>query len=125
DFESHGEVIARIRAAAKAVGRRVAIMADLPGPKMRLGPISPEPILLEPGASFLLTSEDVLGDARRVSMTFDRLPRVVKPGDRLYLNDGLSQLIVDRVEGNDVCCTVAVGGEMRSRKGLNLPRIAL
>ncbi len=124
-FEGHGEVISRIRAAAKVVGRRVAIMADLPGPKMRLGTISPEPITLEPGAPFILTSEDIIGDARRVSMTFDPLPRVVRPGDRLFLNDGLSQLIVDRVEGQDVHCIVAVGGEMRSRKGLNLPRIAL
>ena len=125
DFEGHGEVISRIRAAAKAAGRRVAIMADLPGPKMRLGTISPEPILLEPGAPFILTTEDVTGDSRRASMTFEALPRVVKTGDRLFLNDGLSQLIVDRVEGSDVHCTVAVGGELRSRKGLNLPRIAL
>ena len=58
-------------------------------------------------------------------MTFADLPRVVKPGNRLYLNDGLVQLMVDRVSGNDVECTVAVGGELRSRKGLNLPGINL
>ena len=58
-------------------------------------------------------------------MTFADLPRVVKPGNRLYLNDGLVQLVVDRVSGNDVECTVAVGGELRSRKGLNLPGIDL
>lgn len=125
DFQGHAEVIRNIRAAAQATGRRVAIMADLPGPKMRLGTISPEPIVLKEGEPFILTNEDVVGDSRRVSMTFEPLPRVVKPGNRLYLNDGLSQLIVDRVEGNDVHCTVAVGGELRSRKGLNLPRIEL
>lgn len=125
DFEGHAEVITRIRAAARAVGQRVAIMADLPGPKMRLGTISPEPITLEAGDPFILTNEDITGDNRRVSMTFAPLPRVVKPGNRLFLNDGLSQLIVERVEGNDVHCTVAVGGELRSRKGLNLPRIEL
>jgi pyruvate kinase len=125
EFSRHAEVIRRIRAAATETGRRVAIMADLPGPKMRLGKIEPEPIQLIPGGHFTLTSEDTVGDERRVSMTFEQLPRVVKPGNRLYLNDGLVQLVVDRVTGNDVECTVAVGGELYSRKGLNLPGIDL
>ena len=125
DFGGHAGRIARIRAAAKAVGRRVAIMADLPGPKMRLGKIDPEPILLSPGDPFTLTSDDIVGDSRRVSMSFAPLPKVVKPGHRLFLNDGLVQLTVERVAGNDVHCVVAVGGELRSRKGLNLPGIDL
>ncbi|MES2920014.1 MAG: pyruvate kinase [Verrucomicrobiota bacterium] len=125
DFSGHAERITRIRAAEKATGRRVAIMADLPGPKMRVGKIDPEPVLLVPGESFTLTSEDIVGDGRRVSMSFEPLPRVVKPGDRLFLNDGLIQLLVERVTGNDVECKVAVGGELRSRKGLNLPGIDL
>ena len=124
-FDQHGEVIARIRGASRAVGQRIAIMADLPGPKMRLGTIDPEPIHLEAGDKFTLTSDDIVGNARRASMSFKPLPRVVKAGDRLFLNDGLVQLLVDRVEGNEVHCTVAVGGELRSRKGLNLPRIDL
>ena len=78
-----------------------------------------------PGDRFTLTNEDIVGDARRVSMSFEPLPRVVKPGNRLFLNDGLVQLVVERVAGNDVECTVAVGGELRSRKGLNLPGIDL
>jgi pyruvate kinase len=125
DFSGHAERIARIRAAEKATGLRVAIMADLPGPKMRLGKIDPEPIELAPGDPFTLTSEDVVGNAQRVSMSFARLPKVVKPGARLFLNDGLVQLVVEHVAGNDVHCKVAVGGELRSRKGLNLPGIDL
>jgi pyruvate kinase len=125
DFTGHAERIARIRAAEKATGRRVAIMADLPGPKMRLGKIEPEPIHLRPGESFTLTSEETVGSLQRVSMSFERLPRVVKPGDRLFLNDGLVQLVVESVAGQDVHCKVAVGGELRSRKGLNLPGIDL
>src|SRR5436190_2820374 len=125
DFSHHGELVTRIREAARATGRRVAIMADLPGPKMRLGKIAPEPIQLLPGDRFTLTNEDIVGDARRVSMSFEPLPRVVKPGNRLFLNDGLVQLVVERVAGNEVECTVAVGGELRSRKGLNLPGINL
>ena len=125
DFTGHGEHIKRIRAAERTVGRRVAIMADLPGPKMRVGKIVPESIQLRPGDSFTLTSEDIVGDPVRVSMSFARLPQVVKPGDRLFLNDGLVQLIVERVEGADVQCRVTVGGELRSKKGLNLPGIDL
>ncbi len=125
EFTMHGEVIARIRAAARTTGRRVAIMADLPGPKMRLGRIATEPIQLRVGDRFTLTSEDVIGDSERVSVNFERLPQVVKPGDRLFLNDGLVQLEVEAVAGGDVHCTVVVGGELRSRKGLNLPGIRL
>src|SRR5580765_4178050 len=108
DFAGHAEHIVRIRAAAQATGRRVAIMADLPGPKMRLGKIDPEPIQLVPGDPFTLTTEDIVGDQRRVSMSFERLPRVVKPGDQLSLNDGLVQLVVKQVTGNEVHCTVVV-----------------
>jgi pyruvate kinase len=124
-FDQHAEVVASIRAAAKSTGRRVAVMGDLPGPKMRLGTIDPDPILLESGGAFTLTSENITGNFQRASMSFEPLPRVVKPGDRLFLNDGVVQLLVDQVEGKEVHCTVAVGGELRSRKGLNLPRIDL
>ena len=125
DFTGHADRITRIRAAEKATGHRVAIMADLPGPKMRLGKIDPEPIQLSQGDNFILTSEDIIGSRARVSMSFAPLPKVVKPGNRLFLNDGLIQLIVEKVVGNDVHCKVAVGGELRSKKGLNLPGINL
>jgi len=121
----HAEVIQGVRGAARETGRRVAIMADLPGPKLRLGKIDPEPIQLLPGAHFTLTSEDIVGNAERVSTSFQQLPRVVKSRDRIFLNDGIVQLVVDRVAGNDVECTVVVGGELRSRKGLNLPGVNL
>jgi len=125
NFDQHAQVIARIRAVSSITKHRVAIMADLPGPKMRLGSLDPDPIQLESGGTFTLTSEDITGGVERASMSFEPLPRVVKPGDRLFLNDGLVQLLVDQVEGKEVRCTVAVGGELRSRKGLNLPRIRL
>jgi pyruvate kinase len=72
-----------------------------------------------------LTAEDVAGDGTRVSVSFSRLPQAVKPGDRLFLNDGYIQIEVEQVEGNNVHCKVLVGGELRSRKGLNLPGIDL
>ncbi len=124
-FAEHAERIARLRAAEQATDRRVAIMADLPGPKMRLGTINPEPIELQPGQRFALTTEEVVGNSERVSVSFARLPQVVKPGNRLFLNDGLVQLAVERIADRDVHCQVEVGGELRSRKGLNLPGIDL
>ena len=125
DFSGHAERISRIREAERATGRRVAIMADLPGPKMRVGRIEPEPIDLRAGDAFTLTADEVVGTRERVSVSFERLPKVVKAGDRLFLNDGLIQLKVEGVEGADVRCRVTVGGELRSRKGLNLPGIDL
>ncbi len=112
-------------AAAKAVGREIALMADLPGPKMRIGQLAEEPIQIASGGTFTLTTRDIVGDAGRASMTFARLPQVVKPGDKLFLNDGIIQLEVERVDGPDVHCRVLTGGELRSRKGLNLPGIDL
>jgi pyruvate kinase len=124
-FSGHAEYIRRIRSAAIAANRRVAILADLPGPKMRIGAFESDSVQLNPGQSFILTTEDIVGNQQRVSMSFQRLPKVVKPGDRLFLNDGLVQLIVEDVAGNDVRSKILVGGELRSKKGLNLPGINL
>src|SRR5215472_16878474 len=77
DFDYHGKIIKNIRAAAKAVGRTVAIMADLSGPKMRIGKLSTEKIGLKAGEKFTLTTEDIVGDLKRVSVSFSRLPQVV------------------------------------------------
>jgi pyruvate kinase len=125
DFESHGETIKKIRAASKTATQRVAIMADMPGPKIRIGEFETEPIELERDDPFTLTTEDTAGNQGRVSVSFLHLPKVVKPGDRLFLNDGLVELEVIKVEGCDVLCKVIVGGILRSRKGLNLPDIDL
>jgi pyruvate kinase len=100
-------------------------MADLSGPKMRIGKLSAEPIELKMGDIFTLTTDDIIGDAGRVSVSFSNLPRSVRPGDTLFLNDGYIQLEVSKVQGSDVICRVVVGGELRSRKGLNLPGIEL
>ena len=125
DFTAHKEVIDNLRAAAIGTGRRVAIMADLSGPKMRIGKLKEEPIELSPGDSFVLTTDEIDGDRGRVSVSFKRLPQAVKPGDALFLNDGIIQVEVESVAGNDVACRVIVGGELRSHKGLNLPGIDL
>jgi pyruvate kinase len=125
DFSSHREIIQKVRAASQATGRRVAIMADLPGPKIRIGQFAHEPVELKPDDRFTLTTEDIVGDNERVSVSFARLPQAVNPQNRLFLNDGLIELEVKHIEGYDVHCNVIVGGELRSRKGLNLPGIDL
>lgn len=125
DFTSHAKMIEDLRTAAQTVGKQIAIMADLPGQKIRVGKIANEPIQLKVGGIFVLTTNEIVGDANRVSVTFSRLPQTVKPTDILFLNDGLIQLEVTAVRGNEVICKVIVGGELRSRKGLNLPGIDL
>jgi pyruvate kinase len=124
-FDSHRAVIKNLRAAAREVGKRVVLMADLSGPKMRIGTIANEPLELSPGDTFSLTAEDVIGDAGKASVSFKTLPQAVKAGDTLFLNDGIIQLDVTAVKANEVLCKVLVGGELRSRKGLNLPGINL
>ena len=100
-------------------------MADLPGPKIRIGQFAKEPIQLKSGDPFTLTTEAITGDGSRVSVTFEPLLKAVKPGDTVFLNDGFIQLEAVKVEGKEVRCRVVVGGELRSRKGLNLPGIDL
>jgi pyruvate kinase len=125
DFAWHKTAINNLRRAARKTGKSVTIMADLPGPKMRIGQLAEEPIELKRGDAFTLTTNEIIGDRQRVFVSFPRLPAVVKLGDVLFLNDGIIQLEVVRVEGMDVQCRLLVGGELRSRKGLNLPGIDL
>jgi pyruvate kinase len=88
DFSGHRRVIENLRAASAATGRRVAIMADLSGPKMRIGNFGVEKVELKSGERFTLTTDDVVGDRHRVSVSFERLPQAVMPGNTLFLNDG-------------------------------------
>jgi pyruvate kinase len=125
DFAEHQAVILRIREASRTTGQRVAIMADLPGPKIRLGQFAEEPVKLRIGDTFTLTTEEIEGTGDRVSVTFAELPQAVRPGDRLFLNDGLIQLKVLEPVGREVRCEVLIGGQLSSRKGLNLPGIDL
>ncbi len=125
DFDGHRQTIANVRAAAKAVGQRVSIFGDLPGPKMRIGELAEKSIQLEKGQTFILQTDPILGSKERVSMSFPGLPQVVKPGDQIFLNDGFLQLQVKQVEDKAVHCLVEVGGELRAHKGVNLPDIEL
>jgi pyruvate kinase len=125
NFSEHQRTITNVRAASQAVGQRVALFADLPGPKMRIGQLSVPEIELVPGKRFVLQTENILGDTERVSLDFTGLPKAVKPGDRIFMNDGYIQLQVDEISNSEVYCTVKVGGVLRSYQGVNFPGIDL
>ncbi|MES9971781.1 MAG: pyruvate kinase [Candidatus Thiodiazotropha sp.] len=125
DFATHLENIHKLRRASEKTGRRLAIMADLPGPKMRIGEIPQGPVELEIGERLVLTTEEIAGDAQRVSVSLKELPKIVSVNDKLFLNDGQISLKVEAIEETEVHCEVRAGGELSSRKGLNLPGIDL
>jgi pyruvate kinase len=125
DFESHTRLITTIREAAAAVGERVAIMGDLPGPKIRIGKMEEESVQLQRGDRFILQTEEIVGNRERVYVDFGALCQVVTPGDRIFVNDGFIQLQVVHVTGTEVHCDVLSGGELRSYKGVNFPGIDL
>ena len=125
DFEYHGKVIKNIRAASKRISKRIAIMADLPGPKMRIGEFSDDSITLKKDAIFTLSVEDIIGNKDRVSISMKQLPGALHKDNILFLNDGLIQLVVENIQGTEIQCRVLMGGELRSKKGLNVPGINL
>ena len=118
--------IERARAAAKKLGKPIAVLVDLSGPKIRTGELKDDqPIKLVPGAAFTITTRTVLGDQNQVSTNYQDLPRVVQPGTRLLLDDGALSLIVESATDTDVVCRVIDGGLLAERKGINLPGVAL
>ncbi len=121
----HELAYAAVRAAADATGRSVAVMVDLQGPKIRLGAFADGPVMLEIGAPFTITTDDVLGDVTRCSTTYQYLADDVEVGDRILVDDGKIVLEVEDVDGRDVRTVVQVGGEVSDHKGINLPGVAV
>jgi pyruvate kinase len=120
-FEEHREDIQMIRAAAAELQQNCLIFADLPGPKIRIGNLQQEPLVIKKGDALTLTTRDVLGTADTIPVSYTHLPESVAPDSIIYLNDGFIQLKVQEVIGQDVRCCVLIGGSLRSHKGLNLP----
>ena len=109
-----------VREAAQRAGREVAIMADLQGPKIRVGKFADSKVMLEPGQKFVLDAgRTELGDIHGVGLDYKSLPQEVKAGDVLLLNDGLIVITVDAVRGDQVHTTVKLGGELSNNKGIN------
>jgi pyruvate kinase len=124
--ETHAQSIAMVHAAAAELGKTVGILADLQGPKIRTGALAGGgTVNLRSGQQFIITTAKILGDSTRVNTTFRPLPREVKAGDRILLSDGLIELRVEKVRGQEVICRVVNGGPLGENKGINLPGVKL
>jgi len=132
----HDGIIDRIklvRRVAKSLNAPIGLLADLQGPKMRIGRLkNEEPILLRPGAPITIASDkNVLGEQGkpgepiRVGSQYELLSNDVKPGERILIDDGNIELVVDKISGRDVQCTVIYGGLLKQYKGINLPGTAV
>lgn len=123
-FETHAALVAEVRRASAKAGRFVAILQDLPGPKIRVGAMR-EPVLLAPGDTLRLELGDFPGDASRVAVSYAGLFDAAAPGDRLLVDDGRIELEVRARETGALVTTVVNGGRLTAKKGINAPGIAL
>lgn len=124
--EEKADDIQRARAAAKKLNRPLAVLVDLSGPKIRTRQLKDgQPVTLNAGDLFILTTRDILGDENEVATNYPDLPRVVEPGTRLLLDDGAIALVVESTTKPDVICRVINGGILGERKGINLPGVSL
>src|SRR5687767_5508918 len=124
--EDHAATIASARAAAAALGKPLAILVDLSGPKIRTRRLKGSvPVEIKAGQRFTITTRDIEGSATEVATNFDRLAEVVEPGARILIDDGAIEMTVESENGADIICRVVTGGILSDRKGINLPNTSL
>jgi len=125
DHDGHRAVFERVRAAAQAAGRHVGILADLAGPKIRVGAFAGGAVELVDGEAVTVTTRDVEGGPGLIPSQYEALAHDVVPGNRILLADGVMELRVESVEITEIRCTVVQGGTLGNRKGINLPGVAV
>jgi pyruvate kinase len=125
DHADHRAACERARAAAAEAGQPVAVLADLCGPKIRVGRFAHGQVELTPGSRVTVTTRDVLGEPGLIPSQYAALADDVRPGDRILLDDGLIELRVESVAGTEIACLVVYGGVLKDRKGMNLPGVAV
>jgi pyruvate kinase len=123
--ETHAETVAMVRTAAERCGREIAVLQDVPGPKLRIGPVHDGVVNLDAGSRVVLTPEDIEGDSTRLPLAWGGLAEVVEVDDVAYLADGAIRLRINEISGGDIVTTVEVGGTVASRQGLNLPNASV
>lgn len=121
--DEHAARIETIRSCAKELGRNIAIMLDTKGPEIRTGIIENGMIILKKGDTFILTTEEIMGNQERVSISYDRLPDEIYIGATILIDDGLIELHVEWIKANEIYCRVLNGGILKNRKGVNLPSV--
>ncbi|MBI5134470.1 MAG: pyruvate kinase [Candidatus Taylorbacteria bacterium] len=121
DFTEHGNRVKNLKKAVEKTGIPAATLQDLGGPKIRIGTFKTESVMLVEGKKFTLTTEKVEGDETRVSVNYPNFAKEVKKGHIVFLHDGRKKLEVLDVKGNDVVCKILVGGEIKGKRGVNLP----
>lgn len=121
NHKDHSNRIQLVRAAAKKFEKPAAILQDLCGPKIRIGDFYKESVVLKNGQQFILTVKNCVGDERRVFINYKNLPKEIKKGAKIMLNDGKEQLLVKKISNDDIYCRVLVGGEIKGRRGVNFP----
>jgi pyruvate kinase len=124
-YDDHAKLLENVREAAQEMDVPLCIMQDLQGPKIRVGDIVGGPVDLFAGKKLVITTDPCPGSAERVTTSYTNLPKDVRAGDTILLDDGKLRLNVESVSGNDVTCDIVVGGKLSSRKGINLPGLAL
>lgn len=122
-YESHAETIAKLKQAREELNAPIPLILDTKGPEIRIKTFKEGKIRLEEDARFTLTTREVEGDETIVSVTYADLPKDLQKGSRVLIDDGLIELRVDSIEDTDVYCTVINGGNVSSRKGVNLPGV--
>ena len=125
NYSFHRRMIRRIRRTARKLGKPVALLQDLPGPKIRVGAIEGNRVRLQSGRNFVLTARKLVGNAQTVSVSFKDFGRAVKKGDPILLGDGEIELEAIQTGGKDITCRVVVGGVLSSHKGIHFPRGSL
>ena len=120
-LQGHDSKIESLREISRKLGRNVAILQDLAGPKIRIGPFKKGHAVLKPQGWFILTTRDVAGNEKEVSVNYPNLPLEVKPGDTILIGDGALELEASETTRTDIRCRVIAGGHIFSRKGINLP----
>ena len=113
-----------LKSVREEIGKPIAILLDTKGPEIRTGVLKDgKKVMLEAGEMFTLTTEEIEGDAKKVSITYDGLAEDVEPGKRILIDDGLIELEVKNINGNEITCKVLNGGELGERKGVNVPNV--
>ena len=125
DHQMHGETIDNIRRLAAEEGTTVGLLCDIQGPKIRIGELQEEPVMLEIGDSITLTLDDLVGKKEIVSLPHPEFLRDIEAGASLLLDDGNLQFSVLRTDGRNLDCKVVVGGPLKSRKGVSAPNARL